>query len=88
MNPLQSPQATSLAAGAQEKRPPEALLTHILQQVLLLHSKIDEQTRDLRTVLSSHSDAVRRAEEAGAALHRLEWALERAAQLGKATHRR
>ena len=51
----------------------------IRAQIFELHRTVDaltKQTRDLDTL--ERSNIVRRAEEAGAALARLEWALDRA----------
>lgn len=53
----------------------------IRNTVVEVHRVIDDVTRELRTLdPSSRSDLTRRAEEAGAALARLEWALDRSAE--------
>ena len=49
----------------------------LLSEVELTHRTIDTHTQRLRQLIGPNADATRRAEEAGAALHRLEWALER-----------
>ena len=44
-----------------------------------LHRQVDDLTAEMQNLESEHrADIVRRAEEAGAALARLEWALDRA----------
>ena len=54
-------------------------MDEIRRKIVRLHGAMDELTAELRTVeQSGMGDVVRRAEEAGAALARLQWALERA----------
>jgi hypothetical protein len=50
------------------------------QRITALHCAIDELTEELRGLQQPQAgEVVRRAEEAGAALARLEWAFERVA---------
>jgi hypothetical protein len=50
----------------------------IRERVAELHRELDEVTKELQTLEKfRRTDVVRRAEEAGAALARLEWALDR-----------
>ena len=56
---------------------PSNHLSAVRNEVELTHRTIDTQTQRLRHLIGPQADATRRAEEAGAALHRLEWALER-----------
>jgi hypothetical protein len=50
---------------------------NLYEEIQQLHRSVDEKTALLREMLGPEAELVRRAEEAGAALHRLEWALER-----------
>lgn len=51
----------------------------IRAEITELHKRVDDLTAEMQNLDSEHrTDIVRRAEEAGAALARLEWALDRA----------
>lgn len=55
-------------------------MERIRNTVTELHAVVDDLTREMRTRRACvPSDVVRRAEEVGAALARLEWALDRSA---------
>jgi hypothetical protein len=54
---------------------------HMRKIIVDVHKRIDELTGELQSIeLPLREEVVRRAEEAGAALARLEWALHRAAE--------
>ena len=54
-------------------------VNRIRADVSELHRRIDQLTGEIKHIETEHrADIVRRAEEAGAALARLEWALDRA----------
>lgn len=52
-------------------------IDHIAHEIATAHRLIDEKTELLRKLCRAESEVVRRAEEAGASLQRLQWELDR-----------